>query len=58
MFLTGERDPVRSFMPAEAMRGWVADLRAQVVIEDAGHWVQQQEPDAVNAALLEFLHTL
>src|SRR5947207_3930755 len=58
MFLTGERDPVRSFMPAEAMRGWVTDLRAQVVIEDAGHWVQQQEPDAVNAALLEFLHTL
>jgi pimeloyl-ACP methyl ester carboxylesterase len=58
MFLTGERDPVRSFMPAEAMRGWVTDLRAEVVVEGAGHWVQQQEPAAVNAALLEFLHTL
>jgi len=58
MFLTGERDPVRSFMPAEAMQGWVSDLRAQVVVEGAGHWVQQQEPDAVNAALLEFLRTL
>ena len=58
MFLTGERDPVRSFMPAEAMQGWVTDLRAQVVVGGAGHWVQQQEPDAVNAALLEFLRAL
>ena len=58
MFLTGERDPVRSFMPAEAMQGWVTDLRAQVVVEGAGHWVQQQEPAAVNAALLGFLRTL
>jgi pimeloyl-ACP methyl ester carboxylesterase len=55
MFLTGERDPVRSFMPAEVMRGWVTDLRAEVVVPGAGHWIQQQEPEAVNAALLDFL---
>jgi pimeloyl-ACP methyl ester carboxylesterase len=55
MFLTGERDPVRRFMPAEMMGGWVTDLRAEVVVPGAGHWVQQQEPDAVNAALLRFL---
>jgi pimeloyl-ACP methyl ester carboxylesterase len=55
MFLTGELDPVRAFMPAEAMSGWVTDLRSEVVVPGAGHWVQQQEPDAVNAALLEFL---
>jgi pimeloyl-ACP methyl ester carboxylesterase len=55
MFLTGELDPVRQFMPAEAMRGWVTDLRAEIVVPGAGHWVQQQEPAAVNAALLEFL---
>jgi pimeloyl-ACP methyl ester carboxylesterase len=55
MFLTGELDPVSKFMPAEAMRGWVTDLRAEVVVPGAGHWVQQQEPAAVNAALLEFL---
>jgi pimeloyl-ACP methyl ester carboxylesterase len=55
MFLTGELDPVRSFMPAEVMSGWVTDLRAEVVVPGAGHWVQQQAPDAVNAALLEFL---
>lgn len=55
LFLTGERDPVRRFMPAEAMRGWVTDLRRAVVVPGAGHWVQQEEPEAVNAALLEFL---
>jgi len=55
LFLTGERDPVRSFMPAEAMRGWVSDLRAEVVVPGAGHWVQQEAPEAVNSALLEFL---
>jgi pimeloyl-ACP methyl ester carboxylesterase len=55
LFITGELDPVRRFMPAEAMRGWVTDLRAEIVVPGAGHWVQQQEPEAVNAALLGFL---
>jgi pimeloyl-ACP methyl ester carboxylesterase len=55
MFLTGELDPVRRFMPAEAMDGWVTDLRTQIVIPGVGHWVQQQAPDAVNEALLAFL---
>ncbi|MHB8243077.1 MAG: alpha/beta fold hydrolase [Solirubrobacteraceae bacterium] len=58
MFLTGELDPVRRFMPAEAMRGWVTDMRAEIVVPDAGHWVQQQAPEAVNAALLDFLEML
>jgi pimeloyl-ACP methyl ester carboxylesterase len=55
LFLTGERDPVRRFMPAEAMHGWVSDLRAEVLVPGAGHWVQQEAPEVVNAALLEFL---
>jgi pimeloyl-ACP methyl ester carboxylesterase len=54
-FLTGELDPVRQFMPAAAMQGWVDDLRAEIVVPGTGHWIQQQAPDAVNAALLEFL---
>jgi pimeloyl-ACP methyl ester carboxylesterase len=56
LFLTGEQDPVRSFMPAEAMQGWVSDLRGQIVVPGAGHWLQQQAPAAINAALVEFLH--
>ncbi len=55
MFLTGERDPVRQFMPAAAMHGWVTDMRSELVIDGAGHWVQQERPDEVNVALLEFL---
>lgn len=55
MFLTGELDMVRAFMPAEAMDGWVTDLRSLVTVPGAGHWVQQQAPAEVNAALLEFL---
>jgi pimeloyl-ACP methyl ester carboxylesterase len=55
LFLTGERDPVRRFMPAEAMHGWVTDLRAELVVPDAGHWVLQVAPVAVNRALLGFL---
>jgi pimeloyl-ACP methyl ester carboxylesterase len=58
MFLTGALDPVRRFMPSEAMRGWVSDLRAEVVVPEAGHWVQQQAPAAVNDALLGFLAEL
>ena len=49
---------MRRFMPAEAMHGWVTDLRAEIVVPGAGHWVQQQAPEAVNAALLEFLSTI
>jgi pimeloyl-ACP methyl ester carboxylesterase len=55
MFLTGELDMVRSFMPAEAMDGWVTNLREHVIVPGAGHWVQQQAPNEVNGALLRFL---
>jgi pimeloyl-ACP methyl ester carboxylesterase len=55
LFVTGERDLVRTFMPVEAMHGWATDLRDEIVIDGAGHWVQQEEPEQVNAALLQFL---
>ncbi len=55
MFLTGELDGVRQFMPAAAMDGWVTDMREEVIVPGAGHWVQQQDAEAVNAALLGFL---
>jgi pimeloyl-ACP methyl ester carboxylesterase len=58
LFLTGERDPVRTFMPAEAMDGWVSDLRVNEVIAGAGHWLQQQAPEEVNAYLLSWLESV
>lgn len=58
LFLVGERDAVRLFMPGDDIESLTADLRANLVIEGGGHWVQQERPDEVNAALLEFLADL
>jgi pimeloyl-ACP methyl ester carboxylesterase len=55
LFLTGERDPVRHFMPAAIMDGWVTDLRVDEVVPGAGHWLQQQAPADINAYLLRWL---
>ena len=33
----------------------VPNLRRKLIIEGAGHWIQQERADAVNAALIEFL---
>lgn len=59
-FVVGERDPVRHYAgPAEAgLKDWLADLRMQHVIPGAGHWIQQERPDAVNRLLLDFLAQL
>ncbi len=60
LFLTGERDPVRTFSgnAEQDMRTYVPQLRPQVVIPGAGHWVQQEAPEPVNEALLGFLKSL
>lgn len=59
-FMVGERDPVRYYAgPHEAaMRDWIPDLRVQRVLPGAGHWIQQERPDEVNAFLLDFLRGL
>jgi pimeloyl-ACP methyl ester carboxylesterase len=41
-----------------ATKAWVPNLREPVWIENCGHWLQQEEPDQVNAALLRFLREL
>jgi pimeloyl-ACP methyl ester carboxylesterase len=55
LFVTGEHDVVRMMSPDSVMDGWVTDLRRTVIVEGAGHWVQQERPDAVNSALVAFL---
>jgi pimeloyl-ACP methyl ester carboxylesterase len=61
-FVAGSLDPVLRFVPGldliERMRGLVPDLRLVRLIEGAGHWVQQERPGEVNAALIEFLRGL
>ncbi|HUN33638.1 MAG TPA: alpha/beta hydrolase [Trebonia sp.] len=58
MFLTGSRDVVATFMPADHLPEVVTDLRANIVVDGAGHWVQQERPADVSAALLAFLDGL
>jgi pimeloyl-ACP methyl ester carboxylesterase len=31
------------------------DLKQKLIIEGAGHWIQQERPDEVNTALIEFI---
>ena len=57
LFVAGEKDPVLVMSSPDAMQGWVTDLRGTVIIPGAGHWIEER-PDAVNAALLDFLTTL
>jgi pimeloyl-ACP methyl ester carboxylesterase len=57
-FITGSADPVGLMTPAAIMDGWLEDERGRTVVEGAGHWVQQEAPAEVNAALLEFLNGL
>ena len=62
LFIAGERDGVIGGADQEQLealhaRG-VADLRGVHLIEGAGHWVQQEEPEQVNALLIEFLGSL
>ncbi|HJZ29662.1 MAG TPA: alpha/beta hydrolase [Hyphomicrobiaceae bacterium] len=61
-FIAGSLDPVLRFIPGvdliDTMRGRMGDLRLVRLIEGAGHWVQQERPAEVNAALTEFLDRL
>ncbi len=58
LFIGGRLDPVLTMSPPGAMEGWMDDHRGTVLIDGAGHWVQQETPAPVNAALVEFLRGL
>ena len=60
MFMVGERDPVRHYAGQHeaGLKDWLTDLRAQTVLPGAGHWLQQERPDEINAALIGFLRAL
>lgn len=56
-FVVGERDPVRHYAGQHeaGLKDWLTDLRMQVVVPGAGHWIQQERADEVTRLLLEFL---
>ena len=58
LFVGGSSDPVLLMTPPAVMDGWVPDLRGTVLVDGAGHWVQQERPDEVNAALVRFVEAV
>ena len=62
LFIAGERDVVIAGATQEQLTGSMSrateDLRGVVLIPEIGHWVQQEAPEATNAAMLEFLQGL
>ncbi|HVS50623.1 MAG TPA: alpha/beta hydrolase [Candidatus Dormibacteraeota bacterium] len=62
LYAVGDRDPVYHFPGgkdlAAGLKKFVPNLTATIVLEGCGHWIQQERPEAVNEALLEFLKSL
>ena len=58
LFITGSKDVVRTFTRSDRATEVVTGQYEEVVIDGAGHWVQQERPDEVNEALLKFLSGL
>lgn len=58
LFIGGTADPVLAFTRADRAAEIVSGPYQQLMIEGAGHWLQQERPDEVNTALLEFLNGL
>jgi pimeloyl-ACP methyl ester carboxylesterase len=58
MFITGSKDVVRQFTRSDRATEVVAGEYQELVIDGAGHWVQQERPAEVNDALLKFLSGL
>jgi pimeloyl-ACP methyl ester carboxylesterase len=60
LYLYGDRDPVPAFPGAPEFIASLPDRmpnlhRAPVALEGCGHWTQQERPDEVSAALIDFL---
>jgi epoxide hydrolase A/B len=59
IFIGGAKDPVVTGIlggkRVSEMERVLPNLKRKLIIEGAGHWIQQERPAEVNAALLEFL---
>lgn len=61
LFLAGAEDPVIKLCDPEVfstMRDSLADLRGEILIPAAGHFVQQEQPEESNRVLIDFLQGL
>jgi epoxide hydrolase A/B len=58
LFLTGDRDGMLAFTNRNTIKRRVPDLRGVIVLPGCGHWIQQERPDEVNSAIIEFFDGL
>jgi len=62
LFIAGDHDLVVSFPGTDQlladMKNVVSALREIKMLPGCGHWTQQERPSEVNAAIIEFLHSL
>lgn len=62
LFIAGSRDGVLRFPAAQAQMDafpkTLPKLRGKHILDGAGHWIQQERAEAVNALLVEFLKGL
>jgi pimeloyl-ACP methyl ester carboxylesterase len=62
LFIGGQQDPVLEFpgfrTAVEHLGKLVPNLRRVVLLDDCGHWIQQEKPAETSAALLDFLRGL
>ncbi|MDJ0790636.1 MAG: alpha/beta hydrolase [Acidimicrobiia bacterium] len=54
LLIAADSDPVLPLALTEGMDRWCANLE-RVVIADCAHWTQQERPDEVNVALIDWL---
>lgn len=62
LYIAGDRDLVVRFRGMDQflanLSRFVPNLRKTVMLPGCGHWTQQERPNEVNAAMLEFLKSL
>jgi pimeloyl-ACP methyl ester carboxylesterase len=59
LYVAGDRDLVLAFRGMDqllpALPRFIPNLRKTLILPGCGHWTQQERPEEVNAAILEFL---
>ena len=62
LYVAGDRDLVLAFPGVKDLvanlTAFVPQLRQTIILPGCGHWTQQERPEAVNAAMLDFLRGL
>jgi pimeloyl-ACP methyl ester carboxylesterase len=58
LFIAGAEDPVLSFTRTDRYAEVIRGPYRELIIDGAGHWIQQERPNEVNQALLDLLSGL